>query len=72
VTACGRDCELGPSPDSSRGISAGKIQMLVDVLVVRAAFFVVPPVRVLQSVVDAVAIGAILTLNHRPGRYLGV
>jgi hypothetical protein len=27
---------------------------------------------VLQSVVGAVAIGAILTLNHRPGRYLGV
>lgn len=35
-------------------------------------FAVVPPERVLQSVVGAVAIGAILTLNHRPGRYLGV
>jgi uncharacterized membrane-anchored protein YitT (DUF2179 family) len=56
----------------SRGVSAGKIQMSVDVMVVLAAFFVVPPVRVLQSVVGAVAIGAILTLNHRPGRYLGV
>ncbi|MBX3607753.1 MAG: YitT family protein [Piscinibacter sp.] len=56
----------------SRGLSAGKVQMSVDVVVVLAAFFVVPPVRVLQSVVGAVAIGAILTLNHRPGRYLGV
>lgn len=56
----------------SRGLSAGKIQMSVDVLVVLAAFFVVPPQRVLQSVVGAVAIGAILTLNHKPGRYLGV
>ena len=46
--------------------------MLVDVLVVLAAFFVVPPVRVLQSVVGAVPIGAILTLKHRPGRYLGM
>lgn len=56
----------------TRGMSAGKIQMSVDVLVVLAALFVVPPVRVLQSVVGAVAIGAILTLNHKPGRYLGV
>jgi uncharacterized membrane-anchored protein YitT (DUF2179 family) len=56
----------------SRGLSAGKIQMSVDILVVLAALFVVPPVRVLQSVVGAVAIGAILTLNHKPGRYLGV
>lgn len=56
----------------SRGFSAGKVQTAVDVVVVAAAFAVVPPVRVLQSVVAAVAIGAILTLNHRPGRYLGV
>jgi len=51
---------------------AGHIQMGVDVLVVLMAFTVVPPERVLQSVVGALAIGAILTLNHRPGRYLGV
>ncbi|RMX07931.1 YitT family protein [Corticibacter populi] len=56
----------------TRGMSAGKVQMGVDVLVVLAAFFVVPPIKVMQSVVGAVAIGAILTLNHRPGRYLGV
>lgn len=56
----------------TRGMSAGKIQMSVDVVVVLAALFTVPPVRVLQSVVGAVAIGAILMLNHKPGRYLGV
>ena len=56
----------------SRGISAGKVQMSADVLVVLTAFFVVPPVRLLQSVVGALVIGAVLTLNHRPGRYLGV
>lgn len=56
----------------SRGWSAGKVQMSVDVVVVLSALLVVPPVRVLQSVLGAVAIGAILTLNHRPGRYLGV
>jgi uncharacterized membrane-anchored protein YitT (DUF2179 family) len=56
----------------SRGLSAGKVQMSVDVAVVLTALLVVPPERVLQSVMGAVAIGAILTLNHRPGRYLGV
>lgn len=56
----------------SRGLSAGKVQMAVDVVVVLAALVVVSPTRVLQSVVGAVAIGAILALNHRPGRYLGV
>ncbi|MBT9553933.1 MAG: YitT family protein [Hydrogenophaga sp.] len=56
----------------SRGFSAGKVQMGVDLVVVLAALMVVPPVRVAQSVVGAVAIGAILALNHRPGRYLGV
>lgn len=56
----------------SRGIRAGHVQMSVDIAVVLAALAVVPPERVLQSVVGAVAIGAILTLNHRPGRYLGV
>jgi uncharacterized membrane-anchored protein YitT (DUF2179 family) len=56
----------------SRGYSAGKVQMGVDLVVVLAAFAVLPPVQVLQSVAGAVAIGAILALNHRPGRYLGV
>lgn len=54
------------------GISAGKVQMCVDVLVVAAALCVVPPVKVAQSIVGAVAVSAILVLNHRPGRYLGV
>jgi len=56
----------------SRGVRAGHVQMAVDVVVVLAALGVVTPWRVAQSVVGAVAIGAILTLNHRPGRYLGV
>ncbi len=34
--------------------------------------WLLPPMRVAQSVVGAVAIDAILALNHRPGRYLGV
>lgn len=54
------------------GWRAGKVQMAVDCTVVLAAFWVVEPQRVLQSVLGAVAMSAILVLNHRPGRYLGV
>ena len=53
-------------------MSAGKIQMSVDIAIILGAFFVVSPICVLQSIAGAVAIGCILTLNHRPGRYLGV
>jgi uncharacterized membrane-anchored protein YitT (DUF2179 family) len=56
----------------ARGLSAGKVQMSVDVVVVLAAVWVLPPLQVAQSVVGAMAIGVILALNHRPGRYLGV
>jgi uncharacterized membrane-anchored protein YitT (DUF2179 family) len=56
----------------SRGFSAGKVQMAVDVVIVLAAFSIVSPMKVLESVVGAVAIGLILALNHKPGRYLGV
>lgn len=56
----------------SRGFSAGKVQMSVDVVVVLAALFIVPPAHVAQSVLGAVIIGAILALNHKPGRYFGV
>lgn len=56
----------------TRGLSAGKIQMAFDVLVVLSALFVVSPERILKSLLGALAIGAVLTLNHKPGRYLGV
>jgi uncharacterized membrane-anchored protein YitT (DUF2179 family) len=56
----------------AKGFSAGKVQMSVDIVVVLIALTVVPPERVAQSVVGAMAIGLILALNHRPGRYLGV
>lgn len=54
------------------GFSAGKVQLAVDLPIVLAAFFVVTPERIAQSVLGALALGAFLALNHRPGRYLGV
>ncbi len=56
----------------TRGISAGKVQLVVDVLIVSMALWVVPLERILPSIIGAACVGAILVLNHRPGRYLGV
>ncbi len=55
-----------------RGISAGKVQLAVDAVVVAMAFTVIEPTRVLQSLLGAVVMSAVLVLNHKPGRYLGV
>lgn len=56
----------------SRGLRAGKIQIGVDVVLSIAALFVLEPVQVLYSALGALVLGAVLALNHRPGRYMGV
>jgi uncharacterized membrane-anchored protein YitT (DUF2179 family) len=53
-----------------RGWRAGHVQMAVDVAIVAAAFALVPPQRVLLSIVGAVALNLVLSINHRPGRYV--
>lgn len=55
-----------------RGWSAGKVQLVIDGLIVMAALFVLPPQRILLSVLGVLSLSAILVMNHRPGRYLGV
>lgn len=50
---------------------AGYVQMALDLAVILAAFAVVDPLMVLLSAVGAVALNLVLTLNHKPGRYLG-
>ena len=54
------------------GWRAGYVQMVLDVLVVAAAFAVVPPADVLLSALGAVVLNIVLALNHRPGRYMGM
>ena len=54
-----------------RGWRAGNLQMIADVAIVGAAFFVVPPDRVALSVLGAIVLNMVLTINHRPGRYFG-
>lgn len=56
----------------TRGIRAGKLQMVVDVAITIAACIMLPPDRVLYSIVGAVMLGGVLALNHKPGRYMGV
>lgn len=53
------------------GISAGKVQMAIDCVVVALAFGVMPYQQVLWSILAAVIMGIFLALNHRPGRYQG-
>jgi uncharacterized membrane-anchored protein YitT (DUF2179 family) len=54
-----------------RGISAGKVQMAADCLVVLAAFFTISFDKLLLSVASAVALSAVIIANHKPGRYAG-
>ncbi|TLU61496.1 YitT family protein [Thalassotalea litorea] len=51
------------------GIRAGKFQMGVDFSILITAFFIMPVNLIVLSVVGAVAVNLMLTLNHKPGRY---
>lgn len=44
----------------------------VDCAIVLLALFSIEPIRVLYSILGAVALNIVLTINHRPGRYLGM
>ena len=54
-----------------RGWRAGTLQMIADGGIVLAAFFIADPARVALSVVGALLLNMVLTINHRPGRYFG-
>ncbi|WP_076504225.1 YitT family protein [Pseudacidovorax sp. RU35E] len=54
-----------------KGWRAGQVQMAFDCLIVATAFALVEPQRVMLSIAGAVALNAVLAINHKPGRYLG-
>ncbi|AKJ27530.1 YitT family protein [Caldimonas brevitalea] len=56
----------------TRGWRAGKVQMVVDCVIVVLALAVVEPVSVAYSLLGAVALNLILAVNHRPGRYVAM
>ena len=52
-------------------IKAGKLQMIIDTFVLFASFFIVSKEMMLASLVGAFIMNMIITINHRPERYLG-
>lgn len=54
------------------GWRAGKVQLVLDSLIILVGLVVTDPSRVLLSVLAAVAMNVTLAVNHRPGRYLGM
>jgi uncharacterized membrane-anchored protein YitT (DUF2179 family) len=55
----------------SRGWNAGRTQMAGDAVILLASLPLLDGSRFALSLVSAVAINAVLIVNHRPGRYIG-
>lgn len=54
------------------GWRAGHVQMAMDCCIVLTALAVVDGQQVLWSIVGAVVLNLLLSINHRPGRYVAV
>lgn len=50
-------------------ISAGKIQMSIDICILVASFFFVTPTTLLLSILGAITLNIVLAMNYKPGRY---
>lgn len=53
------------------GWRAGYVQMGLDCLILLSAFFIVDVERALWSILAALTLNQVLSMNHRPGRYGG-
>ena len=53
------------------GWRAGYVQMGFDCLILLSAFFIVDVERALWSILAALTLNQVLSMNHRPGRYGG-
>ena len=51
------------------GLSAGNFQMGLDVAIVIVGFFMVSPLTLCFSVLAAIVLNLIISVNHKPGRY---
>jgi uncharacterized membrane-anchored protein YitT (DUF2179 family) len=54
------------------GLRAGYFQLGVDLLILAAAYFILPADRLALSVLGAAIANMILAINHKPGRYMGL
>lgn len=55
-----------------RGWRAGWVQLSIDAGIFLAAAFVLPPDRLAISLIGTLVLNAVLGMNHKPGRYMGV
>ena len=55
-----------------RGISAGKVQLAFDALLMVGACFVLAPSKVVYSAIGSLVLSLVLMFNHRANRYMGV
>lgn len=53
------------------GFSAGKTMMLCDSLVLLAGLFLIPLPLLIISILGAILISFVISVNHKPGRYNG-
>ncbi|WP_299015843.1 YitT family protein [uncultured Photobacterium sp.] len=53
------------------GLSAGKLQMGIDISILIASFFLVSPETLGLSIIGAIMLNLVLAMNHKPGRYSG-
>ncbi|QUJ68156.1 YitT family protein [Photobacterium sp. GJ3] len=51
------------------GISAGKLQMGIDISILVGSFFLMTPTILMLSLLGAVMLNLVLAMNHKPGRY---
>lgn len=56
---------------NTRGWRAGKLQMAADCIILLAAAFIRDPMSVGLSIVGALALNLVITVNHKAGRYMG-
>lgn len=54
------------------GLSAGWVQLGLDLAILGASLFVLAPQNLALSLLGALIVNMILAINHRPGRYLGM
>ncbi len=54
------------------GLRAGYVQLAIDALILLASLFVVTLEQFALSLLATVMINLVITINHKPGRYLGV
>jgi uncharacterized membrane-anchored protein YitT (DUF2179 family) len=57
--------------NETRGINAGKVQLVADLAILMLGFFLVPLKLFLLSLVSAASLSLVVIAYHRPGRYTG-